>query len=124
MSTVDYSDFVTRYPTFADLTKYPQTSVEAILAEAEQDTPYSVWGTLQARGIKLLTAHRLSMFARSEGGTVQGGITSLSVSRGSHSVSFSQSSGGESDIESLSLTLYGQEYLALKSRLFVCGFVV
>ena len=124
MSAVDYSDFLSRYPTFSDVAKHPQTSVEAILADSEQDTPFSVWGTLQVRGIKLLTAHRLSMFARSEGGTVQGGITSLSVSRGSHSVSFSQPSGGESDVESLSLTLYGQEYLALKARLLVCGFVI
>ena len=124
MSAVSYSDFLSRYPEFSDSAKYPQVNVEAILGESEIDTPYSTWGTLQIRGIRLLTAHRLSMFARSEGGTVQGGITSLSVSRGSHSVSFSQPSGGESDIESLSLTLYGQEYLALKSRLLVCGFVI
>lgn len=124
MSAVSYSDFLNRYPEFSDLTKYPQANVEVILEESEIDTPYSTWGILQIRGIRLLTAHRLSMFARSEGGTVQGGITSLSVSKGSHSVSFSQPSGGESDFESLSLTLYGQEYLALKSRLFVCGFVI
>lgn len=124
MSAVDYSDFLIRYPQFSDPTKYPQSNVEAILGESEIDTPYSTWGTLQVRGIKLLTAHRLSMVARSEGGTVQGGVTSLSVSKGSHSVSFAQPSGGESDVESLSLTLYGQEYLALKSRLLVCGFVI
>lgn len=124
MLAVSYSDFIARYSDFSDAAKYPQENVEFVLAESEQDTPYSTWGTLQIRGIRLLTAHRLSMFGRSEGGTVQGGITSLSVSRGSHSVSFSQPSGSDSSGESLSLTLYGQEYLKLQGTLPVCGFVI
>lgn len=136
MAVVSASEFVTRYPEFGNLS---DDYLDVILEEAEQDTPYSVWETRQARGIKLLAAHRLTLQARSGAialstgetgitsglGAVLGTPTSLSASQDSSSVSFSDPLAGasSSDDEGLKSTLYGLEYLKLKRSLPITGFV-
>lgn len=136
MAIVSASEFVTRYPEFSAL---PASYIDVILGEAEQDTPYSVWATKQSRGIKLLTAHRLTMQARAGAialqtgetgisgglGAVLGTPTSLSASQESSSVSFSDALAGasSSDDEGLKSTLYGLEYLKLKRSIPITGFI-
>lgn len=136
MAIVSATEFLARYPEFSAL---PATYIDTLLEESEQDTPFSVWNTRQSRGIKLLTAHRLVMQARSGAinldtgvtaiasglGAVLGGPTSLSASQDSSSVSFSDPKAGAmpGDYEGLASTLYGQEYQRLQRSLPLTGFV-
>lgn len=123
---VSYDDFL-GWRDFADIFgDRAQSLVEDYLADAEADCPAGVWTTKQSRSIKLLTAHRLTIAQSVEdsSGFVGGQISSMSVSQGSQSLSF----GGVADStlggEQLARTVYGQEYLELRKRLPVVGFVV
>lgn len=136
MAVVSVTEFVQRYPEFAQL---PDSYLDTLLEEAEQDTPYSVWLTKQSRGIKLLTAHRLTMWARSGAialntgetgnvsglGSILGSPTSLTASQDSNSVSLGDPMAGTApdDHEGLKSTLYGVEYLRLRRSLPLTGFV-
>ena len=127
---VSYATFIAddRYSQFA--TSVSQTLVETILSEAESDTPVKFWGTKQDRAIALLTAHRLTKWLQTQAGTGNtsgaaiGGITSLSSSQSSQSVSFESTSGSALEgFEGLETTFYGQEYLRLRRSLAPTGFL-
>lgn len=127
---VTYSDFVARYPEFATDSAQNQTLIQTYLDEAEEDSPISRWGagTRRSRYIKALAAHRWSRgnpTALSEsGGKATGEISSLSVSQGSQSISFSGSATGSGgDSEGLSTTPYGQDVLQLRKQVALTGFV-
>lgn len=101
------------------------SSIEQFLQEAEEDTPASVWGGRQERGIKLLTAHRMVKWALSTGTPIPGmnigAITSISGGQESQSLSWSNASTSDIDAD-LMATVFGGEYLSIKSRLPVMGF--
>lgn len=125
--TVTLTQFLSddRFAGFSD--EFSDELISEILVEATDDLPLDVWGSLQDRAVKLLVCHRLTTRQNAQAGVaVSGNITSLSVSQGSESVSFS---GGTSDRvidpEGLSDTVCGREFLSLKRRVMgnLTGFV-
>lgn len=140
-----YSDFVSNplfCDRFGDPVLFPEPLVSEHLAIA-YDAEGCRWSD---RAIGLLVAHRLEMMARSEpssqdSGAQQGSgleryitpgasVSSLSVSQGSSSVSFSGGSGeaknrwGIGAGENLSATRWGQMLLSMRPKSFSVGMVL
>ncbi|MGC8710961.1 MAG: DUF4054 domain-containing protein [Leptodesmis sp.] len=109
-----------RYAEFSS--DFSDETIAAILAEAADDLPSDVWLNLKDRATKLLACHRLTTKRNAaEGGlgvAIAGNLTSLSVSQGNESVSFSGGTGDrDSDPEGLMDTVCGREFLKLRSRI-------
>jgi len=83
------------------------------------------WGDRRLKGIMYLTAHLMLDLVQPQlvPGFISGQITSLSVSQGSNSTSWSAANTNPR-LEQLALTLPGQQYLRLRERVPVSGFVV
>lgn len=131
MALLTYAEFIAD-PRFAKfgLAPFTQAWVEADLAEVEADTYADFWcdPAQRLRAMKLLLAHRLSLYnPDSQEGVALGEITSISSSDGSQSLSFGSSSNDALGDELLKKTHYGIQYLALKKRVacFIgTGFVI
>lgn len=111
-------------PRYSGFDAYDEDLISAYLDDAEADTTHEGWGTtLRVRGIKLLTAHWLTMYTTTlADGIAPANVSSISSSQGSQSLSF-----GDFKTENnafLEATIYGSEYLKLRKRLSVTGFVV
>lgn len=132
-----YNDFATdpimAAAGFGDTARFSQALVEQVLDEAEMDTPDPFWGDLQARAIKYLTAHRLTMLTQADvigtggatgiagAGIVKGNIQSISASQGSQSVSYGRDSSFEGSGEGITSTYWGLQWLKLRGRLVITG---
>lgn len=110
-----------RYSSFGD--SFSEETIAAILSEVDDDLPLDVWPVpLRDRAIRLLACHRLTTQRNAaEGGlgvAIAGNLTSLSVSQGNESVSFSGGTGDrDTDPEGLMDTVCGREFLKLRSRI-------
>ncbi len=127
--TVTLAQFLSddRYSDFSN--DFSDETITAVLAEVADDLPSSVWpDTLKDRATKLLTCHRLTVQRNAQAGiAIAGNITSLSVSQGSESASFSGgSSDRDADPEGLMDTVCGREFCKLRLRIQgqITGFVV
>jgi hypothetical protein len=102
MADPSTTDFLTRFPEFAELS----TSVVAgALAEAARVIPDSVWTTTRTEGITYLAAHLLATRSMQIG--IQVGSPS-----------------GAPAGQQLDSTLYGQEYRRLRDTLPLTGFAI
>lgn len=100
MTVPTLTDFLTRFPEFAELSP---SVVSGALTEATRVTPSTVWNAVQSEGITYLTAHLLATRSMQIG--VQVGSPS-----------------GNPSGQRLDSTLYGQEYQRLQSTLPLSGF--
>ncbi len=94
--------FLLRFPEFGEQSL---SVVEGALAEAGRTTPATVWGTVHTEAVSYMAAHLLATRTMQIGlqvGTPSGNPTG-------------------SQIES---TLYGQEYLRLRTGLPISGFAL
>lgn len=131
MALLTYAEFIAD-PRFAKFGSAPFTQdwVEADLADVESDTYEDFWcdPAQRLRAMKLLLAHRLSLYnPDNQEGVALGEITSISSSDGSQSLSFGSSSNDALGDELLKKTHYGIQYLALKKRVAcytATGFVI
>lgn len=116
--TVTVTSFLAdpRYSSYSTL--YSNDYIEVVIEDAASDLPVELWGDLHDRGVMLLTCHRLTMANNSQNGlAIGGGISSLSASQGSQSVSFSGgSSDAKADPENLAATECGRQLLLLKKK--------
>ncbi len=126
--TVTYATFIAdpRHAPFANT--FSETYITEVLTEVVDDLPVNVWGdgTLRDRATKLWTCHRLTVAQNAQSGVaVAGNVTSLNVSQGSQSASFSGGSNNPNDPEGLTDTVCGRELLALRRRVMgnFTGFV-
>jgi hypothetical protein len=135
MGAITYDDFVAvpKFRGFAVENFDDQDLLTQLLNEAEQDVNEEYYGSKTARAIMLLAAHRFelspakSTVAVADGAvaaklSAAGQLTSISVSHGSNSASFAQTTG-KSKEEYLSQTLWGQELLEIQRSLPVLGMV-
>lgn len=136
MGSITYADFV-QVPKFVGFTTTnvnDQALLTQLLDEAEQDTSEDAFGQKTARAIMLLAAHRYELSPASSKGIAAaqsnplasqlgavGTLTSISVSHGSNSASFSPY--GKTKEEALALTRWGQELIELNRSAFVLGTV-
>ena len=81
---MDYATFVSIFPEFADLERYPVSKVDFWIGFATQFVNTQRWKSLAITGIALLTAHELVI--NSQGGKVKGLITDRSVDGVDYSV--------------------------------------
>ena len=105
-----------RYAAFSN--EFSDDVISIILQEAGDDLPDDVWLNLKDRATKLLACHRLTVQQNAQSGVaIAGNVTSLSVSQGNESISFSGGSGDrDADPEGLTDTPCGRELLKLRSR--------
>ena len=121
---IDATDYLgdSRYQQFSSI---GTDTVQAVLVDAEQDCPIGVWGDRVLRGIKLLACHRLTQQQNQQAGVaIAGSVSSLNVSQGSQSVSFSGGASTAEDPEGYASTVCGQEFAKLYKGLAVTGFVI
>ena len=110
-------------PRYSSFDQYDEDLISVYLDDAEADTTHPGWGTtLRIRGIKLLAAHWLTMFTTtSSNGMAPQNVSSISSSQGSQSLSFADFTTENNAF--LEATIYGREYLRLRKRLPVTGFL-
>lgn len=102
MTVPSANAFLLRFPEFGEQSL---SVVEGALAEAGRTTPATVWGTVHTEAVSYMAAHLLATRTMQIGlqvGTQSGNPTG-------------------SQIES---TLYGQEYLRLRTGLPISGFAL
>lgn len=137
MGSITYANFVAvpKFKGFETTVLADQALLDQLLDEAEQDINEEYYGSKTARSIMLLAAHRfelspatsVAIAARSGSGggaslSHAGQLTSISVSHGSNSASFTPYTGRSKE-EYLSGTLWGQELLEIQRTLPVLGLV-
>lgn len=110
MTVVSTDEFLDNYPLFYK-TRVDEEIIEGYLETAECYCS-SKWNKKRARGIKLLTAHWLTMEMQQT--AVTAGIGTTIAAGNSPRVS-----GSEDDF---TLTTYGRQYLALKKTILSVGF--
>lgn len=104
-------NFVAKFPQFKD--KNPAI-LDLAIALAEPYVPIKVWGNQQVNGLNLMVAHILDTFA--EQLAVVAGVAQ-NLTSGS-TVSFPSLSAAKDDPEAFfRTTMYGLQFLALKSQL-------
>ena len=111
-------------PRYAGFDAFDEDLISVYLDDAEQDTLNPGWGTtLRVRGIKLLVAHWLTLGnATAADGMAPQNVSSISSSQGSQSLSYADFTTENNAF--LEATIYGREYLKLRKRLPVTGYVV
>jgi hypothetical protein len=111
-------------PRYAGFDTFDEDLISVYLDDAEQDTLNPGWGTtLRVRGIKLLVAHWLTLGnATAADGMAPQNVSSISSSQGSQSLSYADFTTENNAF--LEATIYGREYLKLRKRLPVTGYVV
>lgn len=57
-----YQDFISSYPEFNSVEKYPETIVEEKITYSGMEIDENKWGIYYSRGRRALTAHLLSMW--------------------------------------------------------------
>lgn len=120
------SDFRTEFPEFSDTTKYPDAQITFWSSIAEQQVVLNIWGDLYSFGVKLYTAHEITLayqakLTASTGGNpgTFGGIAQ-SKAVGGVNVSYDTQSTSEKDAGYWNLTNYGKQFLRL-ARMFGAG---
>lgn len=111
---MDVATFRADFPQFADVTTYPDASVNFWLGLAVQLLPSDRWGDLLSQGIELYAAHNLTLATRAAtvgGGLYSGPASSKSVDK--VSVSYDTKFGLEPDAGVWALTPYGNQFLYL-----------
>ena len=108
-------------PRYESFDTFDEGLISVYLDDAEADTTHPGWGTtLRIRGIKLLTAHWLTMStATAADGMAPQNVSSISSSQGSQSLSFADFQTENNAF--LEATIHGREYLRLRKRLPVMG---
>jgi hypothetical protein len=137
MGAISYDNFVgtPKFKGFETFDEDAQALIEQMLDEAEQDINEDYYLTKTVRAIMLLAAHKyelspakISIEALAAGKTADtrlsgvGVLSSISVSHGSNSASFTPYKG-EGRKEYLSRTAWGQELLEIQRTLPVLGSV-
>jgi len=111
-----YAEFIALYPEFTTMS---QVIVEDKLTRAELLLSSSAWGDFYQTAIGLDAAHNLALRA-AIGSSTTGGIKAAagqitSASGAGLSVGFAQSQSNNQTEEWYNKTIYGQEYLRLRS---------
>lgn len=137
MASITLTDFRARFPQFGSTDDYPDAFIQIRIDDTECEMSESVWGCFFAKGQAYLTAHYIAISDLTSGGTGVTGVGSGSAfgsqthkslsseSEGDTSVSYSSASGtagimaGAGTDELLASTLYGQQYIELRSKAII-----
>jgi hypothetical protein len=121
-TTPAYTDFIARFPIFNDIATYPQTVVEAILAEAALQLDQD-WREVDYQpALMYLAAHMLAIDNSSEGASVDIGPGPTSVASESFSgmsVSYrsvTPTPGTAAASSTYGSTAYGRSYFNLLKK--------
>lgn len=119
-----------RFPEFADVTEYPDATVDYFISLAAGELEAPVWGSFFEQGSYALAAHMMklakdSASAGSGGVAPPGAITQ--VKTGDLQVSYGSTAGGGASIpgdEGLRTTIYGLEYIRLRELVVATPFTI
>jgi hypothetical protein len=115
-----YADFIARFPIFNDVVKWPQSVVEAIIAEATNNIDTSWIEADYKPAIMYLAAHMLATDNSTEGDDVEiGGLQNIaSESFAGMSISYkgADAPAGSAAMSSFGTTSYGRRYYALLQK--------
>lgn len=127
------------FPEFADDTRYPDATILRALKISEGETGSRRWGryrydvlSIKVKGLFLYAAHTLTM-DEMRAGSIAGGAIPVSPARvasksvGDESVSYAisaQSTAEQALYGDLALTVYGMEFIRLRSRVTVGAIAV
>lgn len=131
---IDAARFRTLFPAFADLAKFPDDVIAWELGGAGQECGPR-WGTKRERGIMLLAAHRLTLWAAAHKATDgtggidagAGPVVSESKTIGSISKSIGRAGPGAvnaPDAGNFAATTWGSQYFELRKTVGIGGVVL
>lgn len=116
-TTPTYADFITRFPVFDNVAKWPQATVEAVLAECANNIDTSWFESDYQPAIMNMAAHILSTEANAAATAPTTGaekfLASESFAGMSRSYSLINAQGSFSTNELWGSTSYGRRYLDL-----------
>lgn len=128
MNTVapTWSDFTTQYPQFADPTFNALGPIQ--LGISTRMLSLAVWGSFYSDGIMLDCAHNLTLMQMTTNGGANGGvqmaigpISSTSVAGTSTSFNTPASTGKANSVDWYNKTIFGQQFLRLRSAVCDMG---
>lgn len=114
MPVVDSVAFLARY---AEFSAFPTPKIDLALTDAEDDTSSAVFGTLHARAISALAAHRLAISSDEDGNPIadQPGMLAAATADGVSSTYQVPEHLSSQDL-ALYGTAYGQSFLEIRNR--------
>lgn len=118
-TTPTYADFITRFPVFDNVAKWPQATVEAVLAECANNIDTSWYEQDYQPAIMNMTAHILTMEANASATSPSSGPDMVLTSESFAGMSRSYakiSDGSLSQNEIWGGTSYGRRYLDLVKK--------
>lgn len=124
--TLDIPLFRTEFPEFSDVVAYPTPMISFWATLAEHQVRKQVWCDQWQTGVKLYTAHEITLAAQNAKAGAIGGVpgTSGGVANtktvGSVSVGYDSTVTSEKDAGYWNLTNYGKQFIRL-ARLFGMG---
>lgn len=126
--TLVISEFRAQFPEFSDIVVYPDTLITFWAGIAEQMVVQNVWCDMWQTGVKLYTAHEITLSAQSQKTALVGGVPGQnggvpsSKAVGSVNVSYDPNTTTEKDAGFWNLTTYGKQFYRLM-QIFGAGMI-